>query len=280
MKIIIRNEKDHAEKMMEEGFLLNKKMTFELGILFRYYKSLGVDKEENERKLHDFCKFWLRKEYNYVKFIKIINGVANFNKNTVLAQGRDIVFSKNEMRIIVDIENEPMERLLFIIMFLGKVDGFNYCNAKDTEIFRLAHVVAKMEKRDEMMHWLSKNGYLSATMTGGIKVLVGDPQICKDTPLCGLSEDEIGVVVERFEDPVLYLKAWRGDSKVKVCVDCGGLMVVKGTNTRFCVGCSKKRRLEGWKREYDKRRVGGGGGGGVKGEVGIGGVEDMGMEGD
>lgn len=267
MKVIVIDEKAHAEKMVEEGFLLDKRMAFELGILFRYYRSLGVDKEENERKLHDFCKFWLRKEYNYVKFIKIIDSVANYNKKTVLGQGKDIVFSKREMEIIVSIENDCLERVLFIIMFFGKVDGFNYCNVKDTEIFKLAHVSAKPEKRDAMMHWLSKNGYLSATMTGGVKVLVGDPRICKDAPLCGLNEEEIGVVVEKYEDPVLYLKAWKGDKKIKVCVDCGGLMVVKGATTRFCVDCARKRRLEGWKREYDKKK-------------GIGNVEDMGMEGD
>ena len=273
MRVIVVDEKAHAEKMMEEGFLLNKRMSFELGILFRYYRSLGVDKEENERKLHDFCKFWLRKEYNYVKFIKIIDSVANYNKKTVLGQGKDIVFSKKEMEIITSIDNDCLERVLFIVMFFGKVDGFNYCNVKDTEVFKLAHVSVKPDKRDAMMFWLAQNGYLSATMTGGVKVLVGDPEICKDAPLCGLEKGKIGVVVERFDDPVLYLKSWKGEKKVKTCQDCGGLMVVKGLGTRFCKGCASKRRLEAWKREYDKKR-------GIVGVEGIGNVEDMGMEGD
>lgn len=250
--VIIPNEKLHAEKMIEEGFLLTRKLSFELGILYRYYNSLGVEKQEIEQKLHDFCKFWLQNEYNYVKFIKIIEKISNFNKKTVLKQGNVIFFTKLEIRMLEGIENKKIRNLLFIMMFYGKVDGFGYCNEKESQLFKLAHIGStKPDKRTEMIRWLYLNGYSKPTMTGGDKVLCIDGTICKDTPSFG---KDVAFIIERYEDPLVYLKAHMEDGVIKVCEGCGVLIEAKSNSAKWCKKCREKRRLEGWRESKIRAR--------------------------
>lgn len=253
--VIITNEKKHAERMLEQGFLLTHKITYELSILYRYYIFLGVRQDEVERKLHDFCKFWLRKEYNYIKFIKIIEKVGRYCKNKVLKQGNEIVFTESEMRVILTIDNKVTQKVLYMMMFFGKIDGFGYCNLKETEIFKYAHATTKPDKRIEVLRSLYQLGFTKPTVTGGDKVLCINELTCKDTPLLfeELKEagEKVAFVVDRYEDPIVYFLAYTGEKMVKECEGCGGLVMVKSNSAKWCEKCRKEKRLEGWRRSKE-----------------------------
>jgi len=242
----ILDEKTHAERMVEEGFLLNRKLTYELSILFKYYKSLGVGIKEIDQKLHDFCKFWLREGYNYVKFIKVIEKVISLSKNSFLKSGRTIFFTKNEMKLLEQLEDDKIRKLLFIMMFFGKVDGAGYCNVKQSEVFKLAHLTGKQESRDAMLHWLKKEEYIKPTLTGGDKIRCIDENSFENA--------DVAFVIERFEDPLVYMIAYKDDRFVKVCEGCGLMIIGKSNAVKWCGKCREKRRLEAWKETYKKRK--------------------------
>ena len=115
---IILNEKLHAEKMLETGFQLKANYRrVELGILYKYYIGLFVKKDDAEKRLHDFCRFWLREEYNYVKFIKIIESVENYVGKTELKKPKRILYTKEEIDALKSIVEDSLRRVLFVIMF-------------------------------------------------------------------------------------------------------------------------------------------------------------------
>jgi len=241
--VIITDERQHAEKMIEEGFLLSRKLSYELSILYKYFKSFGVEDKENQQKLHDFCKFWLRSEYNYVKFIKIIDKVSKNSKKSLLKQEKSIKFTESEMKMLYGIEDMKHRKVLFILMFFGKVDGFDYCNSKETEIFKLAHVLTKPEKRTEILRWLFLNGYTKPTMTGGEKILCIDHS----------KDSVVAFEISKYENPIVYLHAYDGDKKVKQCEGCGVLFLAKSNSAKWCDKCREKKRLESWRES--KRRI-------------------------
>ncbi len=245
--VVVLNEKKHAERMVEEGFLLNRKLSYELGMLYKFYSSYGLKDEEIEHKLHDFCKFWLRGEYNYVKFIKIIERVIKYNKGKGFKNEGLIYFSKKELETIKTIEDIRLQKVLFIMMFFAKIDGSGYCNIKETQVFKMAGVNIKPDKRMLMLRKLFVDGFIKPTMTGGDKIL------CLDT---NEGQKKDGLIIDSAYNPIVHYLEYLGDKRIKACFQCGQNFIGTGNKSMYCSRCKEIIRLEQW-RESKKRRVDG-----------------------
>ncbi len=257
---MIFDENTHAEKMIETGFQLKPQYRRkELSVLYKYYASFLMKKDDIEKKLHDFCHFWLRDEYNYVKFIPVIDSIADFAKKVEIKKAKRIIFTKGELDTLSKIEEEILRRVLFIMMYFGKVDGFNYCNAKESEIFKLVKVNVRGEDRGKIVRELYIRGYINPTMTGGDKILCCDERLLledgSDLWIKSGIEDDIGLIVENVYDPIFDYWLVFGGKEIKtgVCAGCGKKIVKNSNRQKWCVACKEKHRLEEWKEQYRKK---------------------------
>ena len=239
---IVINEKLHAEKMLETGFQLKPQYRRqELSILYKYFISLFVKKDDAEKRLHDFCRFWLREEYNYVKFIKIIESVESYVGKTELKKPKRILYTKEEIDVLKSVAEDSLRRVLFVIMFFGKVDGFNYCNAKESEIFKIARMNVKPDDRKKFMRELCNRGYIRPTMTGGDKVLCADERLLledgSENWIKSGVEEDIALVVEDVHQPIFaYWEIFGGtEVKIGVCAGCGKKIIKNSNRQKFCV---------------------------------------------
>lgn len=252
------NETKDVENMIQNGFSDPKKFYRELYLLSAYYYSIGKDEASVENLLHAFCQKWMGKEYIYPKMIKIIQKILKESKRYVLKNVDEVVFSPSEMKEIIEIGDDILRRLLFIMCFFAKVNGSLYCNAKDADIFKLSGYPTRADRRIPYLRRLFLMGKISPTLTGGDKVLVLDgtkenqlKDLDTDLEICNLPP----LRIDRFDNPVAYLTEYLG-GKIKECSGCGVKIEANGENnrTKWCERCAKEQRLKTWREANSNRK--------------------------
>ncbi len=129
----------------------------DLKILAKYFRFIGTDENELLDKLLEFCKNYDLNLNENIFYNKIENAIKN-TKNSILRIPSDVPITSNELSIIRSLNNYRYEKVLFVLLFLGKyykitntkINHKNssryYTNLNYSAIMRMAHTNEREEE--------------------------------------------------------------------------------------------------------------------------------------
>jgi hypothetical protein len=158
------NELDYAKKLITSGF--SRYMLFsDLMILAKYYRYIGVEEGLIWKELVNFCMIH-ELEFNENIHMNKIENAVKFTKKQTITVPMDIPITHDEIMSIRGLNNYRYEKVLFTMLFLGKVftsknSSCYYVNFGPTEILRMAHTTKK--KNEYLFGELTEMGLIRRT---------------------------------------------------------------------------------------------------------------------
>ena len=229
--MIIFDEYRHAEKMLSSGFQTSRSNKFELQILATYFRERGLDDKEIENELHAFCKKFAN-NYNWAQYYELVDQKVRRSKRYKLKRAKPIVITKAELDIITAEESLKCQKLMFVYLVLAKYYMNNnettdyYVGVEDNEIYNLCDMYVKKQEKLDLMHYLTKKGYIKPTLSmSSIVKYVNE-------------NSEQAIVLVPDTDMVHYYEKYLGYYTTK-CPICGKLIRKKSNRTKYCAQCAQ-----------------------------------------
>lgn len=177
-------------------------------------------------------------EYLYHnKITAICNGLLNGDIDITFKEREYIPIYENELDVINTLPNDRQKKLMFTFFAVARyMDCDGWINKKTSkgisEIFKLANVTVTSQKRNELLHELYKNGYISF----GKKI---------DNMNIRVNLDDSGDVIYKVKDFSNIGNQYIGNFKkgYKQCVHCGRKYKIKSPNdysSKYCNQCAKE----------------------------------------
>ena len=259
------NEEEYAKQIEQHGFL-TERHNYELVLLVKYWKKLGIKPKQRKEKLYEFCK----------KYIVNFNDVLYFKQiNTALKKGG----RKDNPLIIIDsipITNEEIEyinnldieynykKILFVLLVemktykeihklkYGNVLKYNYISGNQNtynEILEVSKMSNNKYKINAIINELEILGLVDVRMRGKINLVF----------MNNIKESEIVVFeITTFDNIGYYFDLYNGDPKIINCNECGKLIKATSNRQKFCRSCWREkeqgRQREKWHKYKDKYR--------------------------
>lgn len=217
-------------------------MGYFITLIAKYYLPLLTD----NKSLSDIVKKELLEfdldnyqEYKYHnKIMKICTSLFDGSIDKNFREQEYIPIYENELKVIESLSNDRQKKLMFTFFALARyMDCDGWINKKTSkgisEAFKLANVTLTSDKRNEMLHELYVNGYI----TLGKKV---------DNLNIKVQLDDSGNIVYKVRDFNNLGNQYIGNFKkgYKQCKCCGKKIKIQGTNHKYCQKCSKEIESE------------------------------------
>ena len=217
-------------------------MGYFITLIAKYYLSDEIDAESLSKIVKEkVLEFDLEnyQEYKYHnKIMKICTSLFDESTDKNFREQEYIPIYENELKLIQSLPNDRQKKLMFTFFALARYmncDGWiNKKTSKGiSEAFKLANVTLTSDKRNELLHELYSNGYISLSKKVNnlnIKVQL----------------DDSGEVVYKVKDFNNLGNQYIGNFKkgYKQCKCCGKKIKIQGTNHKYCQKCSKEIESE------------------------------------
>lgn len=217
-------------------------MGYFITLIAKYYLSCEIDAESLSKIVKEkLLEFDLEnyQEYKYHnKIMKICTSLFDGSIDKNFREQEYIPIYENELKVIESLPNDRQKKLMFTFFALARyMDCDGWINKKTSkgisEAFKLANVTLTSDKRNELLHELYVNGYISL----GKKV---------DNLNIKVQLDDSGEVVYKIKEFNNIGNQYIGNFKkgYKQCKCCGKKIKIQGTNHKYCQKCSKEIESE------------------------------------
>lgn len=235
---IIANETLYARKCLEQGFIDKKKPYKSIRTVVRYLNQVqGMD---NATEIYKVVKEYIDNTEQEVEYdIKIIRQMMN--EESPYNELDYVYISKKELDLITN-NNYPhsWKKILYSMLVTYKVKNaiFNVNNNRiDSEmsfIIRDARVTLGKEKREEMLAKFEEDGLIEMP-NGGKQSKYFYLNYIDNEP------EEIGIIVEDFDDFYLYFEQYVKGGRLINCSECGKLVLSQSKTCpeKYCKKCAK-----------------------------------------
>lgn len=181
-------------------------------------------------------------EYKYHnKIVSTCKGLFNNSIDRTFKEREYIPIFENELKFISSLPNDRQTKLMFTFFAVARYmdcDGWiNKKTSKDiSEVFKLANITLTSDKRNELLHELYANGYI----TFGKKVNNLNIKVSLD------NSGEISYKVREFSN---IGNQYIGNFKkgYKQCKSCGKNYRIKSENdfsSKYCQKCAKEKHKQ------------------------------------
>lgn len=214
-------------------------MGYFITLISKYYFSDELDAEQ----LSDIVKekilaFDLDNYQEYKYHIKILNtceGLFDYSIDKTFKEIEYIPIYENELKFISALPNDKQKKLMFTFFAVARYmdcDGWiNKKTSKDiSEVFKLANVTLTSDKRNELLHELYVNGYISfGKKVNNLNIKV--------------SLDNSGEVVYKITNFENIGNQYIGNFKkgYKLCKECKRVIKDTGNKKMYCNKCAIKK---------------------------------------
>ena len=227
-------------------------MGYFITLIAKYYLPLLTD----SKSLSDIVKKELLEfdldnyqEYKYHnKIMKICASLFDGSIDKNFREQEYIPIYENELKVIESLPNDRQKKLMFTFFALARYmncDGWiNKKTSKGiSEVFKLANVTLTSDKRNELLHELYVNGYISL----GKKV---------DNLNIKVQLDDSGEVVYKIKEFNNIGNQYIGNFKkgYKQCKCCGKKIRNTGNKKMYCEKCAIEKQLESDRKYQNKVR--------------------------
>ena len=227
-------------------------MGYFITLIAKYYLSDEIDVESLSKIVKEkLLEFDLEnyQEYKYHnKIMKICTFLFDGNIDKNFREQEYIPIYENELKVIESLPNDRQKKLMFTFFALARyMDCDGWINKKTSkgisEAFKLANVTLTSDKRNELLHELYSNGYISL----GKKV---------DNLNIKVQLDNSGEIVYKVMDFNNLGNQYIGNFKkgYKQCKCCGKKIKNTGNKKMYCEKCANQSLLESYKKYKNKVR--------------------------
>ena len=242
---IIANETLYAKKCLEQGFIDKKKPYKSIRTVVRYLNQVqGI---ESALDIYDIVKEYIDNTGRDVKFdINVIRKMMN--EESSYNELHYVYISVKELDSIVN-KNYPhsWKKILFTMLVHYKVKNaiFEVNNdrieAEMSIIMSDAHATLGVEKREQMLEQFEQDGLIE--MPNG-----GKQSKYFYLNYIDYEPEEIGIIIEDFDDFYLYFEQYVKGGRLIQCKECGKLVLDSkagaGKPTEYCKKCAKEIEME------------------------------------
>ena len=227
-------------------------MVYFITLIAKYYLPLLTDnKSLSDIVKKELLEFDLDNYQEYKYHNKIMKVCASLFDGSIDKNFREqeyIPIYENELKLIESLPNDRQKKLMFTFFALARYmncDGWiNKKTSKGiSEVFKLANVTLTSDKRNELLHELYVNGYISL----GKKV---------DNLNIKVQLDDSGDIVYKVKDFNNLGNQYIGNFKkgYKQCKCCGKKIKDTGNKKMYCEKCANQSLLESYKKYKNKVR--------------------------
>ena len=227
-------------------------MGYFITLIAKYYLSDEIDVESLSKIVKEkLLEFDLEnyQEYKYHnKIMKICTSLFDESTDKNFREQEYIPIYENELKVIESLSNDRQKKLMFTFFALARyMDCDGWINKKTSkgisEAFKLANVTLTSDKRNELLHELYSNGYISL----GKKV---------DNLNIKVQLDNSGEIVYKVMDFNNLGNQYIGNFKkgYKQCKCCGKKIKNTGNKKMYCEKCANQSLLESYKKYKNKVR--------------------------
>lgn len=220
-------------------------MGYFITLIAKYYLSDEIDVESLSKIVKEkLLEFDLEnyQEYKYHnKIMKICTSLFDGSIDKNFREQEYVPIYENELKVIESLPNDRQKKLMFTFFSLARyMDCDGWINKKTSkgisEVFKLANVTLTSDKRNELLHELYSNGYISL----GKKV---------DNLNIKVQLDDSGEIVYKVKDFNNLGNQYIGNFKkgYKQCKCCGKKIKIKSEkdySTKYCEKCSYEKHKE------------------------------------
>jgi predicted Zn-ribbon and HTH transcriptional regulator len=224
------DEQKYVLNMLEHGF--GKRMSGgDLIILAKYYRSLGMQDAEVEMSVLKFCEKFVP-DYNETLYYDKISKKVRQSKDKSLRIAEDVPITENEMKAIRGIKNYRYEKVMFVMLVLGKYYRITsksshsnsfFIQEQPNAILPLAHTSQK--KGEDIFNQLNLLGLIDY-------INKNDCYVIKFASMDDKSE--VVQIVTDMNDIISFYPA--------VCEDCGKEINEKSNQISKCKSCYRRYR--------------------------------------
>ena len=246
------------EKKYIRDILASKKkpddlsMGYFITLIAKYYLSDEIDTESLsnivKEKLLEFDLEYYQEYKYHNKIMKICTSRFDGSIDKNFREQEYIPIYENELKAIESLPNDRQKKLMFTFFALARyMDCDGWINKKTSkgisEAFKLANVTLTSDKRNELLHELYSNGYISL----GKKV---------DNLNIKVQLDNSGEIVYKVMDFNNLGNQYIGNFKkgYKQCKCCGKKIKNTGNKKMYCEKCANQSLLESYKKYKNKVR--------------------------
>ena len=228
-------------------------MGYFITLIAKYYFSDELSVEELvdivKKKILEFNLDNYQEYKYYNKIVNICESLFNGSIDKCFKEREYVPIYDNELNYINTLPTEKQKKVMFTFFAVARYmecDGWiNKKSSKDiSEVFRLANVHLTSAKRNELLHELYINGYI----TFGKKV---------NNLNIRVNLDDSGEIVHKIKDFHNIGNQYIGNFKkgYKLCITplCGRVFKITGTNSKYCKHCAREKQLEKYKKYNEKR---------------------------
>lgn len=258
MKFIL-NEKEYALGLIESGSM-GKSEKISIRIMIKYYRSLGLTKEQAIEDMLEFMRLNLSyfKQHEWETLVKnMANVVYDHEQDLVVVEA--IYITKKEWEVIQSVESLTVQKVLYMLLVYKKVQNCiskqknEWFNGSLGEVFKSARVGGKdatVQAQGRIIHSLKELGYIDlakSLKSLNLKLNYLDLEIDPET-------DEIEMTLTNFSDPIFEFYKKLGYRVVR-CEKCGKMIRLKKkerASRKYCPPCREIAYSERSLRSYHR----------------------------
>lgn len=239
----ILNEKEYIENILaskEKPKELH--MGYFMTLISKYYYAEGMRAELlSDTVKQALSEFHLERyqEHQYHKrILAICESLCNGTAEPGFRELESIPIYRAEMNVLESLPNDRQKKFLFTLFAIARYvdcDGWtNKKTARDVaEVFQLANLTLSSQKRNELLHELYVNGYVSFgkkvdNLNMKVRLDPSGEAAYEVREFCNLGNQYVGNFKKGY----------------KQCKTCGKAIRIIGTNTQYCRKCTKEKQLE------------------------------------
>lgn len=224
-------------------------MGYLITLIAKYYFSdeLSAEQLSNivKEKILEF-DLNIYQEYKYhIKILNTCEGLFDYSIDRTFKEIEYIPIYENELKFISALPTDKQKKIMFTFFVVARYmncDGWiNKKTSKDIlEVFRLANVNLTSEKRNELLHELYANGYI----TFGKKV---------NNLNIRVHLDDSGEIVYKIKEFNNIGNQYIGNFKkgYKQCKKCGKVIKNTGNKRMYCNKCAIDNELKSKKKWWN-----------------------------
>lgn len=261
--IKLLNEENHVIRLLEEGFILDNAIGYELSLLAKYYiHRQDLNRPQTRDKLIDFCNKYIE-NFDSVNWRNTINRAVENGKKYDFINVDEINITKSELDKITSIKSTRAAKIMFVLLVIAKANNkagklnyeqkyknleerkdIYYVSDTISSIVKMSKISLKSEDKYKILRNLQDLEFIKVTTKGKFIILIVD------------NISEVKLHINRLDDFIYDYLGYIGQ-KVKTCEGegCKKRILVKGASPKkYCEECQKKIEKEKVRKRVEKHR--------------------------
>lgn len=250
------NELEYVENLITNK-KLSTKVNFDIRLLAVYFYGQGfIQKEELVNEISNVIDTCLGKKNVWeVQIKKAVDSHLARVKDSGYAPLKNITsieVYEEELEVIQSLKDKKKEKMLFAILVYLKLTNTNYL---PHELIKEVRTISGIKRitvasaQDIIREILSEeyNGEQILSKVNSQKVAI--------VYNFKKEEGKVAFIIKDFSDEgiPLYYDRYCGE-KVKECIECGKLILIKGNNNKYCSKCREEKEMEKAKNRMKNHR--------------------------